>query len=52
MFNRLTKVPEVTWKTVVLNPIIFTLITVPPEVNSTLGLIATGVILVGAGSLH
>lgn len=50
MFNRTAKVSKVTWKTILVNPLIFGTMAVPSDSNSALLLISTGVI-VAASSL-
>ncbi|MXV75079.1 hypothetical protein F4Z99_12515 [Candidatus Poribacteria bacterium] len=48
MFNRTAKVTKVTWKTILVNPAIFTIMAFSPGID-TLGLIATSVIVVMSG---
>ena len=48
MFDKLAKMPNVTWKTIQLNPFIFGIMGIPIDSNSTLSLIATSCVLVGS----
>ena len=48
MFNRTAKVSKVTWKTILVNPLILGSMAIPSDDNSVLLLFATGVILVGS----
>lgn len=49
MFDRMAKVSQVTWKTILVNPLIFGVMAVPSDGNSALLLIATGVVLAVSG---
>lgn len=49
MFDRTAKVSKVTWKTILVNPLIFGVMAVPSDSNSALLLICTGVVLAGSG---
>ncbi|MDD9973076.1 MAG: hypothetical protein OXU27_03670 [Candidatus Poribacteria bacterium] len=49
MFDRAAKVSKVTWKTVLLNPLIFGTMAIPSDSDSALLLIATGVVLAASG---
>jgi hypothetical protein len=42
MFNRTVKMSKVTWKTILVNPLIFGAMMVPSDINSALALIAAG----------
>ncbi|MCY4569405.1 MAG: hypothetical protein OXD49_13980 [Candidatus Poribacteria bacterium] len=49
MFDRTAKISKVTWKTILLNPLIFGTMAVSLDSNSVLSLICTGVIVVVSG---
>ena len=49
MFDRTAKVSKVTWKTILVNPLIFGAMAVPLDSNSVLSLICTGVIVALSG---
>lgn len=49
MFDRAAKVSKVTWKTVLLNPLIFGTMAIPSDSDSALLLICTGVVLAASG---
>ena len=49
MFDRTAKVSKVTWKTILVNPLIFGTMAIPSDSDSALLLIATGVVLAASG---
>ncbi len=49
MFDRTVKVSKVTWKTILLNPLIFGTMAIPSDSDSAFLLIATGVVLAASG---
>ena len=49
MFDRTAKVSKVTWKTILLNPLIFGTMAIPSDSDSALLLICTGVVLAASG---
>lgn len=49
MFDKTAKISKVTWKTILVNPLIFGTMAVPLDSNSVLSLICTGVIVAVSG---
>ena len=49
MFDRTAKISKVTWKTILVSPLIFGTMAVPLDSNSVLSLICTGVIVAVSG---
>lgn len=49
MFDRTAKVSKVTWKTILLNPLIFGTMAIPSDNDSDFLLICTGVVLAASG---
>lgn len=49
MFDKTPKASKVTWKTILLNPLIFGTMAIPSDSDSALLLIATGVVLAASG---
>ena len=49
MLDRTAKISKVTWKTILVNPLIFGTMAVPSDSNSVLSLICTGVIVAVSG---